>query len=141
MSCPLCEKPQEALYASLHFYVIDAKDPDYPGYVRIVSTQHKKEMTDLSEEASEAILKALLLTEKVMRDVMRPDKVNLAEFGNMVPHLHWHIIPRYQNDAHFPNSTWGERQRTVSAEILEARRLQTDTFFSALKKALKSTFG
>ena len=38
----------------------------------------------------------------------KPDKVNIASFGNMVPHLHWHIIPRFEVDRHYPNPIWGE---------------------------------
>ncbi len=29
----------------------------------------------------------------------------------MVPHLHWHVIPRYRDDRHFPESVWGAPQR------------------------------
>ncbi|MCY1244752.1 hypothetical protein D9M72_578480 [compost metagenome] len=46
---------------------------------------------------------------------MAPDKVNLAAFGNMVPHLHWHIIPRYRWDTHFPEAIWAAPQRAADA--------------------------
>jgi diadenosine tetraphosphate (Ap4A) HIT family hydrolase len=38
------------------------------------------------------------------------DQISL--FGNMAPHLHWHVIPRFVGDAHFPNPVWGKRQRS-----------------------------
>jgi diadenosine tetraphosphate (Ap4A) HIT family hydrolase len=41
---------------------------------------------------------------------MAPDKINLASLGNVVPHLHWHVIPRFADDPHFPNPVWGVRQ-------------------------------
>jgi diadenosine tetraphosphate (Ap4A) HIT family hydrolase len=53
----------------------------------------------------------VLATEHALRELMRPDKVNLASFGNMVPHLHWHVIPRFRDDRHFPEPTWGTPQR------------------------------
>jgi diadenosine tetraphosphate (Ap4A) HIT family hydrolase len=42
--------------------------------------------------------------------VLHPDKINLASFGNVVPHLHWHVIPRFEDDAHFPAPIWGKRK-------------------------------
>jgi diadenosine tetraphosphate (Ap4A) HIT family hydrolase len=42
---------------------------------------------------------------------MQPDKINLASLGNVVPHLHWHVIPRFVDDPHFPNPVWGVKVR------------------------------
>jgi diadenosine tetraphosphate (Ap4A) HIT family hydrolase len=54
--------------------------------------------------------------------VLDPLKINLASFGNMTPHLHWHVIPRWADDAHFPQPVWGPRQRAVDDATLSARR-------------------
>ena len=54
----------------------------------------------------------VLATERAVRRVVEPDKINLASFGNLVPHLHWHVIPRWRDDSHFPESIWGNAQRT-----------------------------
>lgn len=141
MPCPLCQADEDVIYACGDFYVIDARDPDYPGYVRIVSARHVKEMTDLGEEEAASVLMALWTAEKAVRGVFSPDKVNLAEFGNMVPHLHWHVIPRFQDDAHFPNSIWGERLREPDPSSLEERRALAKVYFRALKDALAAQFG
>jgi diadenosine tetraphosphate (Ap4A) HIT family hydrolase len=45
---------------------------------------------------------------------MNPDKINLASLGNVVPHLHWHVIPRFADDAHFPSPVWAQAQRPSS---------------------------
>ena len=50
-----------------------------------------------------------------LRDWLRPHKVNLASLGNLVPHLHWHVIPRFRDDPHFPNPIWGARLRQPAA--------------------------
>ena len=52
-----------------------------------------------------------MAAEAALRKVMAPDKVNLASLGNVVPHLHWHVIPRFADDPHFPNPVWGARLR------------------------------
>jgi diadenosine tetraphosphate (Ap4A) HIT family hydrolase len=51
--------------------------------------------------------------EEVVRALFAPDKINLASFGNMTPHLHWHVIPRWRDDRHFPEPVWGKVQRDV----------------------------
>jgi hypothetical protein len=53
---------------------------------------------------------------------MGPGKVNVASLGNMTPHLHWHVIPRFADDAHFPNPVWTEAVRTTEKPVLAARR-------------------
>ena len=63
------------------------------------------------------LIKKIVHTEKVLRDLLNPDKINIASLGNMTPHLHWHIIPRYRNDSHFPNSIWGESLRVPLKEF------------------------
>jgi diadenosine tetraphosphate (Ap4A) HIT family hydrolase len=42
----------------------------------------------------------------VLREQLAPTKINLAALGNMVAHLHWHVIARYDWDSHFPASVW-----------------------------------
>jgi diadenosine tetraphosphate (Ap4A) HIT family hydrolase len=49
--------------------------------------------------------------------VMHPDKINLASLGNMTPHLHWHVIPRFKQDKHFPQPIWGVPQREGNSTL------------------------
>jgi diadenosine tetraphosphate (Ap4A) HIT family hydrolase len=86
-------------------------------------------MTDLDTAARERLMRVVFAAETAVRRVMRPDKINLACFGNMVPHLHWHVIPRFADDRHFPNSVWGAAQRTgavrkISREAIAAALLE-----------------
>ena len=56
-------------------------------------------------------MKVVFAVETAMREVIQPDKINLASLGNKTPHMHWHVIPRFEDDVHFPNSHWGEALR------------------------------
>ena len=56
-------------------------------------------------------MQVVFAVETVVRRLFAPDKINLASFGNMVPHVHWHIIPRWQDDRHFPEPVWGNAHR------------------------------
>ena len=71
-------------------------------------------MTDLEPGRRERLMQAVFATEAALRQLMTPDKINLASFGNMVPHLHWHIVPRFAGDRHFPNPIWGETARAAA---------------------------
>jgi diadenosine tetraphosphate (Ap4A) HIT family hydrolase len=74
--------------------------------------------------------------EEAIRHVMQPAKINLASLGNQVPHLHWHIIPRYQDDTFFPGSAWSERVRETPAVILQDRKDRAKGLDAAIRAAI-----
>lgn len=110
--CPLCTPTgEEVVYLTDLYRIISVNDPAWPGFCRVILNSHAAEMTDLSIEDRTAIMKAVCVTETVLRDLMQPDKINLASLGNVVPHVHWHVIPRWKDDSHFPEPIWGNQQR------------------------------
>jgi diadenosine tetraphosphate (Ap4A) HIT family hydrolase len=110
--CELCDSTRdETLWHDDSCRVILVPDPDYPGYCRVILNRHVREMTDLDISARERLMRVVFAAESAVRRVLHPDKINLASLGNMVPHLHWHVIPRFADDRHFPNSVWGAPKR------------------------------
>ena len=105
--------------------VIDACDAAYPAFTRVIWKSHVAEMTDLTVQQQQELMAIVLLVEKTQRDVLRPDKINLAAFGNMVPHLHWHVIARFGWDSHFPAPVWAsaQRERDSAQEAVLRERL------------------
>jgi diadenosine tetraphosphate (Ap4A) HIT family hydrolase len=81
-------------------------------------------MTDLAPPQIARLMGAVFAVEDALRAVMRPLKVNLASLGNVTPHVHWHVIPRFADDAHYPRPVWAARQRDVEPAVLAARRAQ-----------------
>ncbi len=109
-TCPLCAVYDETvLWQDPRCRVILVNDPDYPGYCRVIWQTHIKEMTDLTTSDRSHFMGVVFATEAVLCELLRPDKINLASLGNQTPHLHWHVIPRYMDDAHFPNPVWSAR--------------------------------
>jgi diadenosine tetraphosphate (Ap4A) HIT family hydrolase len=100
--------------------VVGVDDPDYPGFVRVILARHAREMADLDRAERDALMEVVFAVEAVVREAMQPHKMNLASLGNMTPHVHWHVIPRYRDDRHFPHPVWGEPQR--EAVVPEDRR-------------------
>lgn len=83
-------------------------DHDYPGFCRVIWREHAKEMTDLPPVDQRHLMHIVFAVEQALRELLKPDKINLASLGNMTPHLHWHVIPRFHDDRHFPNPVWGQ---------------------------------
>ena len=112
MTCSICSPtPHEILFQDDFCRVVLLNDADYPAYCRVELLEHIKEMTDLTQPNRMRMMNVVFAVEGAMREVITPDKINLASLGNKTPHVHWHIIPRFKDDKHFPNSHWGEAIR------------------------------
>jgi len=112
MACELCGTPGGILLWQDDFCrAVLLDDPHYPGFCRVILNRHLNEMTDLSESERSRLMRAVFAVEQAVREVVQPDKINLASLGNVTPHLHWHVVPRFADDRHFPNPIWGEAKR------------------------------
>ncbi len=113
--CELCAQPGgELLWRGRLCRVVlvgGAEGEAYPGFCRVVWNEHRAELSDLVLADSLHLMQVVLGVECAIRDVLQPDKVNLASLGNVVPHLHWHVIPRWKNDCNFPRPIWGASLR------------------------------
>ena len=137
-NCPLCiTDGGELVWSNENLRVILANEPEYPGFCRVVWSKHIAEMTDLAIEERSLMMRTVMKVEQAIINVMHPDKVNLAALGNMVPHLHWHVIPRYQKDIAFPGSVWSAPQRASDAKHLAEQLAK----MPELKKQLKEILG
>lgn len=112
LSCELCNTTGgEVLWDSPSCRVVRVDDPHYPGFCRVIWNAHAREMTDLDPGQQQYLMSVVLAVEATVRRLFVPDKINLASLGNMVPHVHWHIIPRWLDDRHFPEPIWGSVRR------------------------------
>jgi diadenosine tetraphosphate (Ap4A) HIT family hydrolase len=111
--CPLCvpSRVDATLWRDAQCRVIDVGDRDYPGYCRVIWNAHVREMSDLEPDQRTHLVTVIHGVELALRALLHPDKINLASLGNQTPHLHWHVIPRFVDDPHFPDSIWSDRKR------------------------------
>ena len=118
MSCELCNaEGGTVLWRDEFCRVVRPAVEGYPGFLRVIVNRHVREMTDLAER--ERLMRVVFACEAALRQLYNPDKVNLASLGNFVPHLHWHVIARFSDDAHFPDAIWAapRRQPTQRVEV------------------------
>ena len=131
--CELCNPaPEKVLWRDAFCRVVLVDESGYPGFCRVTLERHMSEMTDLSAPERVRLMGAVFATEAALREVLAPDKINLASLGNGVPHLHWHVIPRYRDDRHFPRPIWAEPCRDAP----ERAAPDADRLARALKQRL-----
>jgi diadenosine tetraphosphate (Ap4A) HIT family hydrolase len=99
--------------------VIRVDDASFPAYYRVVCHSHVAELSMLDPAQRRRCMDLVAAVDAVLLRELRPTKVNLAALGNMVPHLHWHVVARFDWDSHFPQPIWGARQRDVNPPAVE----------------------
>ena len=114
MKCPICTaQNEEVLLQTQNLRVIAVhNEANAPAFCRVIWQHHTAEMTDLTPAQRNEIMDMVYRVEDAMRQVFQPKKINLASLGNVVPHLHWHVIARFEDDACFPAPIWATAVRS-----------------------------
>jgi diadenosine tetraphosphate (Ap4A) HIT family hydrolase len=124
--CALCEGPGgRVVFEGAKLRVIHAQEAGFPAFYRVVWRDHAPEFSDLGAADRALCMDAVALVEQCLREHLMPAKINLAALGNMVAHLHWHVIARFTDDSHFPGSVWAPmlRERNAAQEAETTARL------------------
>jgi len=124
----------ELLWRDARCRVVLTSEP-FSGFCRVIWNEHVREMTDLSAPNRAHLMHVVYGVESALRARLTPIKMNLASLGNQTPHLHWHVIPRFADDSHFPNPVWGPREREPAPRALP------DDFVVALTGDLAAMLG
>jgi diadenosine tetraphosphate (Ap4A) HIT family hydrolase len=120
--CPLCVgEGGTTIWRDDRLRVVLPDEPAFPGFTRVVWREHVAEMTDLAPPDRLHLMSVVMAVEAAQRETLGPDKINLASLGNLVPHLHWHVIPRWRDDSHFPEPIWGKAVTGREAAVLARR--------------------
>ena len=118
--CPLCQQDGGALvWRGEKLRVIRADEAGFPAFYRVVWNEHVAEFSDLNAAERAHCMEVVVQVEQALRQHLQPTKINLATLGNMVAHLHWHVIARFDWDSHFPAPVWAAAQRECD-EVQEA---------------------
>lgn len=109
---------------------IEIESSEIP-WLKIFTIEDIKEFSQCNSETKQEIFKYLDIIEKEMLDYFKPKKINIASFGNYVPHVHFHIMARFEEDSYFPEPMWGKKQRDANLNLPSF-----EEFYENLKKKL-----
>jgi diadenosine tetraphosphate (Ap4A) HIT family hydrolase len=141
-ACPLCQRVDGILvWEDDDWRLVRTTDtPAHPAFWRLVLKRHAAELSDLTAAERHRAVDLLALAEQVVREGLQPAKINLASLGNLVPHLHWHLIARFAGDAHFPQPVWAPPQRPVDDGAVQELAVGLPALDAALAAALSRGF-
>ncbi len=135
--CALCAGDGGTLvHRGAQWRVIRADEAHFPAFYRVVWSDHVAEFSDLSPSDRVACMAVVATVEQVLRTQLQPTKINLAALGNMVPHLHWHVVARFADDTHFPDPVWASARRPADEAQLAALRQRLPALDDAMRAAL-----
>jgi diadenosine tetraphosphate (Ap4A) HIT family hydrolase len=106
--CPLCLECRSHEHANAHGYTITdlqisrlrlAKNQFIPGYCVLICTRHVREPYQLPRDEQTRFFEDLMRVGQALEAVFNPIKMNFELLGNLVPHLHAHVVPRYYGDS------------------------------------------
>ncbi len=98
------------------FIKIEIEESEIP-WLKIFTNKDIKEFSQCDNETKLEILRCLDIIEKEMLSYYEPEKINIASFGNYVPHVHFHIMARFKEDSYFPEPMWGKKQREAELNL------------------------
>lgn len=117
-NCQLCQRQnyqQNIIYENENFVILFVLEQNFYPLLRIICKNHYKELSDLPDDLRKELFDLINKCENIFLQTTaispKPDKINIASLGNYVPHLHFHIIARWQNDLHFPDSIWSQQNK------------------------------
>lgn len=132
MACGYCAPGGETvLWRDDKCRVILADEPGFDGWCRVIWHEHVRELSDLDDAQRNHLMGVVAMVERTLIGALAPVKMNIAALGTAAPHLHFHVIPRFETDANFPDPVWTERRHRTS-------RLDRDTLADRLRDALQA---
>lgn len=104
MTCPFCQLPAERIqFSNLHGVVIRDGFPISPGHTLIIPRRHVGSFFDIDTAERDALFALLEEAKRRLDKEFEPDGYNIGindgrAAGQTIPHLHIHLIPRYEGD-------------------------------------------
>jgi diadenosine tetraphosphate (Ap4A) HIT family hydrolase len=110
--CPMCSRWDDDADLRIielpHSYVILNRDQYFPGYTLLFTKMHATELFQLERDVRTALMEEVSTVAQALYTTYAPAKINYELLGNMVPHIHWHIVPRFSSEPLWPRPIWAE---------------------------------
>lgn len=112
------EAPQLRITEFEHCFAVLNRDQFFPGYCLLITKEHVTELFHLDPAGRQGVMAEVSRMAAALAAVYRPTKMNYELLGNMVPHMHWHLVPRFAADPLWPRPIWSEphEEKTLAPE-------------------------
>jgi len=140
--CDLCQTAGGTLlWRGEGWRVVRVDDAAFPAFYRVICHHHVAEFSELQAPERWRCMEIVCAVEQVLVETLQPTKINLAALGNVVPHLHWHVIARFSWDSHFPQPIWGQPQRETVPQPASRLRVGLDELDTKVLAAVRASEG
>ena len=137
VTCQMCRRWDDDVELRItefeYSYLILNRDQFFPGYCLLFSKQHVTELFDLDRKTRQGMMEEVSRTAAALAGLFEPDKINYELLGNMVPHIHWHLVPRFRTEPLWPRPIWSE-PHTETILTPEAYRQRCEQIRQALER-------
>lgn len=135
-TCLICERVALAkagtnphLIAEMeHSYFVVGDHQWHKGYALVLLKEHVREPFELAPDVQQAHFREVMRAAEALERTFQPRKMNFSCYGNAEPHVHWHLVPRFDDDPHPTKDPWQDagrfNERLVSAE--QAREIAAE---------------
>lgn len=126
-TCPMCRRWDDDADLRItereHSFVVLNRDQFFPGYTLLFTKQHVTELFHLDRTVRSGLMEEVSCVAAALFSVFKPEKINYELLGNMVPHIHWHLVPRFSDEPLWPRPIWSEphNELLVSPEEYQDR--------------------
>jgi diadenosine tetraphosphate (Ap4A) HIT family hydrolase len=107
------------------------KDQTYKGRCILALNDHKTELFQLGAGELQAFSRDMARAAKALHEVFKPGKINYAAFGDTYPHVHFHLVPKYEG-----GPEWGAQFNLPLDEANPASKAQIEERIAAIKSRL-----
>jgi diadenosine tetraphosphate (Ap4A) HIT family hydrolase len=104
-----------------HSFVVLNRDQFFPGYTLLFTKQHATELFHLDPAVRSGLMEEVSRVAEALFTLFQPDKINYELLGNMVPHIHWHLVPRRSDEPLWPRPIWSEAHNELLLSPQEYR--------------------
>jgi diadenosine tetraphosphate (Ap4A) HIT family hydrolase len=124
--CPMCRRVARLLqdeqnpfliHEFPHSVFVVGDHQFFRGYSLLLLKNHERELHELDPGVQSALFAELMIAGRALAATVNPWKMNYSCYGNVVPHIHWHLFPRYDSDPDREQVPWlraGEFERHLT---------------------------
>jgi diadenosine tetraphosphate (Ap4A) HIT family hydrolase len=114
LTCSICQRislwqsgqNHHVIHEFEHSLFIVGDHQFHRGYALLLLKDHVRELHELEPSIQVALFQELMKAGRALVDTFNPWKMNYSCYGNLDPHIHWHLFPRYDSEPDHLNQPW-----------------------------------